>query len=122
MQNNIYTLPEVSFVGGETQEFMFYLKNKNGESFNADGATVDFSICDYSNKVGAPLLSYTPDILGDSQGVASVLYVVIPKSDTAKLFGKYVYQITIIDLEGDAEIPSQGIMNITKNIHQAFVV
>ena len=122
MRTNIYTLPEISFVGGGTQEFIFNLKNKDGESFDAEGATVDFSICDYSNKVGVPLLSYTPDIMSDSRGVASILHVIIPKADTARLFGKYIYQITIIDLNGESEIPNQGIMNIYKNIHQEFVV
>ena len=122
MQTNIYTLPEINFVGGETQELRFNLKNQDGEAFDAAGATVDFSICNYSNKIGTPLLSYTPTLLADSHGISSILYVEIPKGDTATLAGKFIYQITIIDLTGDAEIPNQGIMNITRNIHQDFVL
>jgi len=122
MQTNIYTLPEISFVGGETQEYRFHLVNEGGDAFDADGATVDFSICNYSNKIGDPILSYTPTLLADSHGVVSIVRVKIPKADTAKLAGKFIYQITIIDLTGDSEIPNQGIMNITRNIHQDFIL
>ncbi len=122
MQTNIYTLPEINFVGGETQELRFHLVNENGEAFDADGASVDFSICNYSNKVGEPILSYTPTLLGDEHGVVSIVLVEIPKGDTARLAGKFIYQITVIDLTGDSEIPNQGIMNITRNIHQDFVL
>lgn len=121
MQTNVYTLPEINFVGGETQTLDFHLKNTSGDAFDAYGANTNLSICNYSNKDGTPLLSYTPTILEDERGVASVLSVTIDGADTAGLSGKYVYQITIIDLEGKTEIPNQGIMNITKNIHQEFI-
>lgn len=122
MQTNLYTLPEISFVGGETQEFNFYLKNKDGLPFDASGSSIDFSICDYSNKNGEPLLSYSPTLLADESGVANVIILTIPKEDTATLAGKYIYQITIVDVGGDSEIPNQGIMNIAKNIHQEYVL
>lgn len=122
MQTTVYTLPEISFVGGETQEFNFHLKNPRGQAFDASGASIDFSICNYSNKTGTPILSYTPTLLADEEGVASLVILTIPKEDTALLAGKYIYQITIIDAAGNAEIPNQGIMNITKNIHQDYVL
>lgn len=122
MQTTVYTLPEISFVGGETQEFNFHLKNHAGEPFDAAGASVDFAICNYSNKTGAPLLSYTPTLLADENGVANVIVLTIPKEDTAQLSGKFIYQITIVDVSGNSEIPNQGIMNIAKNIHQEYVL
>lgn len=122
MQTNIYTLPEISFVGGETQEFNFYLKNRAGEPFDASGSSVDFAICNYSNKTGKPILSYTPTILADETGIANIIVLTIPKEDTAMLSGKFIYQITIIDASGNSEIPNQGIMNIAKNIHQDYVL
>lgn len=121
MQTNVYTLPELSFVGGETQEFSFHLKNHNGDPFDASGSSVDFSICNYSNKTGSPLISYSPTLLADENGVASVIVLTIPKEDTAQLSGKFIYQIIIVDISGNAEIPNQGIMNIAKNIHQDYV-
>ena len=120
MQTNIYTLPEINFVGGETQELRFNLISKNGEPFDVSGASADFSICNYSNKVGTPILSYTPRQLTEG-GVTSILAVDIPKEDTADLSGKFIYQITVIDLRGDSEIPNQGIMNIARNINREFV-
>lgn len=122
MQTNLYTLPEISFVGGETQEFNFHLKNKDGLPFDASGSSIDFSICDYSNKNGEPLLSYSPTLLADESGVASIIILTIPKEATATLAGKYIYQITIVDVGGSSEIPNQGIMNIAKNIHQEYVL
>ena len=122
MQTNLYTLPEISFVGGETQEFNFHLKNKDGLPFDASGSSIDFSICDYSNKNGEPLLSYSPTLLTDESGVANVIILTIPKEDTAMFAGKYIYQITIVDAGGNSEIPNQGIMNIAKNIHQEYVL
>lgn len=122
MQTTVYTLPEISFVGGETQEFYFYLKNYAGEPFDASGSSIDFAICNYSNKTGTPLLTYEPTLLADEEGVAGVIVLTIPKEDTALLAGKYIYQITIVDMNGKAEIPNQGIMNIAKNIHQDYVL
>lgn len=121
MQTNIYTLPEINFVGGETQKLRFYLKDKNGEPFDVDGASVDFSICNYSNKVGAPLLHYTPTLIEDDEGVVSIVSVTIPMADTANLAGRFIYQLTI-KADGESEIPNQGIMNITRNINGSFVL
>lgn len=121
MQTNVYTLPEISFVGGETQEFNFHLKNYNGNPFDASGSSINFAICNYSNKTGTPLLSYSPTLLADEKGEASVIVLTIPKEDTASLSGKFIYQITIVDVTGNSEIPNQGIMNIAKNIHQEYV-
>lgn len=121
MQTTVYTLPEISFVGGETLEFSFHLKNYKGEPFDASGSNINFAVCNYSNKTGAPLLSYTPTLLADETGEASVVVLTIPKEDTATLAGKFIYQITIVDLSGNAEIPNQGIMNIAKNINQEYV-
>lgn len=122
MQTNVYTLPEISFVGGETQEFNFHLKDYNGDAFDASGSSINFAICNYSNKTGTPLLSYTPTLLADEKGEASVVILNIPKEDTASLSGKFIYQITIVDVTGKSEIPNQGIMNIAKNIHQEYVL
>lgn len=121
MQTNIYTLPELTFVGGKTQELRFNLKDTNGEPYNASGSTINFSICDYSYKTGAPILSLAPALIADENGIADSLYVTITSEDTLNLFGKYIYQITIIDISGRVEIPNQGIMNITKNINTSFI-
>lgn len=116
MQTNIYTLPELTFVGGKTQEFRFHLKEKDGSMYNANYCTANFSICNYSNKVGTPIYSTIPIFLSDGERIKHILKVVIPPEVTINLYGKYIYQITIMDDTGRIEIPNQGIMNITRNI------
>jgi hypothetical protein len=58
----------------------------------------------------------------DEQGYSSVLKVVIKPEDTANIFGKYIYQITVKDGIGRTTIPSQGVLFITKNINAPFAV
>lgn len=41
--------------------------------------------------------------------------------DTVDLCGKYIYQITIKDINGNIEIPKQGILFITNNINKSFI-
>jgi hypothetical protein len=121
LMGEIYTLPEISFVGGATQKYRFQLKGDDGEPFSIAGATANFSIIDYSNKNGTPILSITPQILADGDGVACILYVTINSSSTKNLYGKYIYQITIIDVSQNVGIPNQGIMTITRNINREFI-
>jgi hypothetical protein len=121
LKGEIYTLPDISFVGGATQKYRFLLKGDDGQPFSIAGASVDFSIIDYTNKNGEPILSVTPEILADGNGVACILYVVIDSSDTRDLYGKYIYQITIIDVSQNVGIPNQGIMTVTRNINREFI-
>lgn len=122
MQTNIYTLPELTFVGGKTQELNFNLYERNGNLFNAKYCNSNFSVCNYSNKCGTPLFSIQPIFVSGDDNVAHILQVVIPAEQTLNLYGKYIYQITIADNTGRIEIPNQGIMNITRNINQGFVL
>lgn len=123
MQCKIYKLPEINFVGGDTQELRFNLKEPDGSYYNADHiSNVDFSVCNYSLKTGEPLFSLTPTQVSDAEDAYPHAYkVVIPASATKELCGKYIYQITFMDDTNKVEIPSQGIMNITRNIHQDFI-
>lgn len=117
MQSKIYTLPEITFVGGKTQELNFNLKERDGSWYNANYCTVNFSACNYSNKVGEPLFSIKPVLLSNDDNIKHILKIIIPAEKSIKLYGKYIYQITIMDDTGKIEIPNQGIMNITRNIN-----
>lgn len=117
MQTCIYTLPELTFVGGETQEMKFRLKEIDGSLYNAKYCTANFSICNYSNKVGTPIITLTPTFISDGGKIIHILHIVLPAEKTVNLFGKYIYQIVIMDDTGRIEIPNQGIMNITRNIN-----
>lgn len=124
MINPIYTLPEINFIGGESQTLIFNLYTLSGTPFDANGCTFGFAIINYVNKNGVPLLiKESPDVkvqLGES-GVPNIVVVNLLPEDTVDFQGRYVYQITVLDSYGETEIPGQGIINIIRNIHQSFI-
>lgn len=72
MINPIYTLPDMSFVGGESQTFLFNLLTSAGKSFNASDCTVAFAIVNYANKNGTPILIKYADIIMGEEGLMSI--------------------------------------------------
>lgn len=122
MQTKIYNLPEITFVGGETHDLKFKLFTDTGKVFNASGASAIFSIVGSVNRTGAPLLSKQMKIIADDNGIESVLTVTLLPKETVNLFGKYIYQITLIDTSGEVEIPSQGMLRMTNNIDKNVIL
>lgn len=121
---NPYTLPAIDFVGGSTQDLMFHCYfYLNKKPFDLFSCTANFSLINYVNKKGAPLvskqmkISAAPSIDGE---ICNVLSVTLEPSDTVDLVGKYIYQISIRDISGDVEIPKQGIIHIANNINKPF--
>ena len=121
MLNPIYNLPEIQFVGGETQKFAFRLFTPGGLPFDANGCNVDFAVVNYANKNGLPIFTRQATLLFGDDGIKNLAQVVLNARDTALLYGRYIYQITITSADGTTEIPGQGIMNITRNIHADYV-
>lgn len=118
-----YTLPTIDFVGGETQDLAFNVYfYKNKQPFSLTGCTCNFSIVSFRNKKGTPILSKQMTPIFNNDGTSdNVLTVTLQPGETVDLDGKYIYQIIIKDINGDAEIPKQGILYITNNINKAFV-
>lgn len=122
---NPYTLPAMDFVGGSTQDLVFHCYSyQNRRPHGLTSCEADFSIINFVNKYGEPLVSKkmdigaAPDVDGE---VHNVLRVTLDPEDTVDLpAGKYIYQISIRDITGDVEIPNQGIIHIINNIHKAF--
>ncbi len=120
-----YTLPTIDFVGGSTQDFIFrcyfYLNKK---PYDLSSCTANFSIVNFVNKQGEPLISKPMRVGADSgaDGESSNLVrVALDPADTVNLpAGKYIYQISIRDVSGDIEIPGQGILFIVNNIDKSF--
>lgn len=124
MVSNIYTLPEIDFVGGSTTELIFnvYWGRENPKPFGMVGAIANFAIIDYVNKTGTPIISKAMDVrLNADDTFYNVLYVELKPNETLDLFGKFIYQITIKDVDGTADIPQQGIMYIHNNINKPFL-
>ena len=62
------------------------------------------------------------DIRFNSEGtINNVLAVTLAPTETVDLAGKYIYEIQMRDIDGDVEIPKQGILYITNNINKAFI-
>lgn len=121
MINPIYNLPELDFVGGESQTFLFNLLTSAGSSFDANGCDLAFAIINYANKNGVPIVTKSVTVQTGGDGVPNIATVNLLPEDTVSLYGRYVYQLSIRDAHDETEIPGQGIMNITRNIHQGFV-
>ena len=79
---------------------------------------------DYSDKYNdEPLVSKPLSFLigDDATGAKNIATVDLLPNDTLGLYGKYIYQITIKDIDGEVEIPNQGIFNIFHNINESFL-
>ena len=73
MQPDIYTLPELNFVGGATQELRFNLKDKDLNDFDATGCSANFAVCEYKDKQATPLFTLTPTFMADETDQKSVV-------------------------------------------------
>lgn len=121
MINPVYNLPQLRFVGGETQSFLFNLRTPGGSTFNAVGCSAAIALINYTNKTGLPVLVKSMSLREDEEGYYSSAYVELSPSETVNLQGRYIYQISIRDSAGETEIPGQGLMDITRNIHPGFI-
>lgn len=123
MVNEIYSLPELAFVGGSSEELIFhaYRDGTEPKPFGLTGCTANFSIAHYADKSGTPLLSKEMTIKMDSANVyENILTILLDAEDTIDLFGKYVYQITVKDSDARADI-RQGILMVHKNVDKTFL-
>lgn len=118
-----YTLPTIDFVAGESQDLLFHTYFHAGKRpFDMTGCTANFSIVNFLNRMGSPIVSKVMTI-SENPALESnnQLLVHLDTDETVELSGKYIYQVTIKDAEGNVEIPKQGILLITKNIDKGFI-
>lgn len=124
MRHDVYSLPEVMFVAGQSNTLRWRLFTEQNIPFNAEGCTGNFALVDYSDKyTDEPVVSksLTFSIGDDETGAKNIATVELLPNDTLGLSGKYIYQITIKDVDGEVEIPNQGIFNIFRNINESFL-
>lgn len=124
MLNKMYSLPELCFVGGSSEDLQFNLfyNEADPKPFNIFGGEANFSIVNFLNKNSIPLVSKKMIIaINEEETYYNVLRVSLEPEDTVNLFGKFVYQITIKDIDGNVDIPHQGIINIHNNIDKVFL-
>lgn len=122
MRRDIFTMPEIRFVGGQSLTLRWNLYRKNGTPYNAQRCTGNFSVIDYSDQDDETILiNKSVTFLENKEGIINIAQVDLVPSDTKSLDGKYIYQITIKDVFGEIEIPDQGFLQITHNINEGFI-
>lgn len=117
----IYNLPKIQFVGGETQDLCFRLKNMSGGYHTAEGFEANFSVRKYGRIGERPVIEKNTVVSLDPDGLYSVVNIRLDSADTLLLDGRYVYQVTISGEDGYIEIPGQGIFEIVRNIYPDYI-
>lgn len=116
-------LPEWTFVGGETQTRGFRFKDSNGTYLNLTDGMATLSVVKYMDETQyktadeTPTLVYKTAIAEDNDGNMCLAAFSIPSADTAELYGKFIYQITVRSADGAIGIPFRGHMYIVRNPH-----
>ncbi len=123
---NPYTLPTIDFVGGSTQDLIFHsFFYSNKRPFDLSDCAANFSIINFVNKNGLPILSKPMQIasgdLDSGRVVPNLLKVTLLPRETYGLYGKYIYQISVRESATQVYIPNQGIIYITNNINKNYI-
>lgn len=101
-------LPALTFDGGETQKFeVQFLRHRRPIYLARASAT--FALLDYVNP-GEPYIKKECSISDDA---AYVEFQIDPQ-ETASLGGKYIYRLTVRDLDGNVEV-FRGFFIIARN-------
>lgn len=121
MIKDTFTLPEITFVGGESQTITMTLTNSSGEEYDFEGGNAQLAIVDFENKSAPSNFPKTSSISASTSGNYCVVTFSLVPSDTINISGKYIYQISIKDDDDNMYIPNRGIMYIIDNINKAFI-
>ena len=107
-------LPTINFVAGETQNLVFHA------FFCENNSEFDLTDCRCSFAIANPLGALQTIVRKDMIVSGNTISVKLLTNDTVGLCGKYIYQISIKDVDGNTEIPGHGIMYISRNIDKVF--
>lgn len=124
MVQYLYDLPELNFIGGASKVLIFHVYVNSGKRkpFGLNDCEANFAVVDFVNRNGEPVVSKQMTISMNDEGTDyNVLTVKLLPNDTVDLHGKYIYQISIRDIDGNVEDPKQGIINIHRNINKEFL-
>lgn len=114
--NSVFTLDEINIIGGDYKEVKIKINDSvKGGCLSPADLECNFSIVEYRNRNGSPILSKT--LTADSSDSEAFLLTLLP-DDTKNLRGKYIYQISVVATENKQE-SFQGVLIIEKNINPA---
>lgn len=112
--SDIYILPEDHFTAGHSREFFVNSFTAAKRLLDISEMTVRFSINGFLNPSGAPLVSKPAELILNQDGTSYRAKAALTPDETIKLNGKYVYQFTFADPEGNTYI-GKGLLYIDRN-------
>lgn len=114
-----FALPQINdFIGGDSRELIFTVTNEEKRPLDVSSMSMLFSLIESGNKFGSPILEKKcfPALNGEHQVTCDFKVKLEPK-DTAGLAGKFIYQLSVADHQGDVRT-GQGVLIINKNINE----
>ena len=112
--NKSYRLPDYSMVAGETQNITILLYTTKNRQLDATGMYARFAVTDFINQDSEPILTKVCTIITPQDEYPAVLNCRLTPDDTIDLGGKYIYQITVMDIDDSVAI-LKGDMLIDRN-------
>ena len=105
-------------IGGVRTKLSFEIaRGETGKPLNLRSYKGWFSMVPAHNRTMSPVVSKEMKVEIDDEGNAlSTMSVILTSKDTYTLSGKYIYQITIFNQTGQADVPEQGEILIYHNI------
>lgn len=120
MTQNRYSLPELSFISGESQNLVFRLFTEQNQPVDAGDITCSLSAIPYGNINAVPVLTKSGVIVNAGGNEKAYIKVLLEPNDTISLSGKYIYQISLKDYLDNIEL-YQGILTIFHNVDKNFI-
>lgn len=117
--DQILRLPDWEMVGGESQAKSFTLTQDNGVEYSLPGATAQLAVVPFVNTTSTPLLTKLVQVTASESGNYCEVEFSLSPADTISFAGKYIYQVTIKDAQGNTSAP-QGYLYVRANIDKAF--
>lgn len=108
-------LPEIRFVGGETQALSFSF-SIDDDDFDVSGCSGLFSIQRPDSHGTSALRSWAMTAETNEDDGTTALNLYLSPADTVDLDGMYIYQITIQDENGAIRIPGHGTLFLHYNL------
>lgn len=109
-----FNLEELHIIGGNYKEITIKILNiDNGNYLSGINISVNFSLIEYKNRYGDPLLSKNCEI---SSSDNTTFILSLQPEETNELCGVYIYQFSVQTSSGKQE-SFQGLITIDKNIN-----
>lgn len=111
--NPPFKLQNLTIIGGDYQEILFHIRDEDrGGLMDLENLELQFSLIDYKNRYGTPLISRACEI---SPNDNTAFLVVLYPDDTKDYADNYIYQVTV-KAPNNKQKSFQGVITIDKNI------